>query len=153
MTARRVPFVAVLGAVALVFVLPGHAGKKPTYRLVAAIAGVPQKITPDRSYTYTITLRNTGLRAFKTVTVAYYDGDHVTKSSLAFKRFGHAGVGKGPGVTWTLTNLRPGATRQITIVVVYSWSTAILGHIEPNELVARAPGTPVVVDIRKVARY
>jgi hypothetical protein len=153
MTKGRVLAVVFAGVIALLVAAPLNAERtwKPTYRLVASITGVPDKIVPNHSYTYTITIKNTGLRPFPKVAIEFRNGDRVKSSSLRF--FRRHGSREGSSVNWVVTDVRPGATRSFTISVVYNARSARPGRYEPNEVVARVPGTPLEVRIRKPSWY
>jgi len=110
---------------------------KPKYRLSAHLYGTPSTITLNQPYKYTITIKNTGRSKLKKVNVWYSNGFTVTGSSLKFKRLPRPDATVDwYYVKWTLTNLRAGATKRITIAVVYKIDRGGEGF----EL--RAQGTP-----------
>jgi hypothetical protein len=151
MITRRLFAATVLGAFALLFIVPTGAGvvdKKPTYRLVASISGVPGRITPRHRYTYTITIRNTGVRMLRKVVIEYSNGGRIRSSTRQFRRLRGR---SGPKTVWKVARVRPGATRRIEIGVVYRAGRR--GRVKQNAIIARVPGTSVRVKIRKPARY
>lgn len=138
-------FAAVLSSLILAsgVVSPGYSSTvtaakiKPKYRLSAHLYGTPSTITLNQPYSYTITIKNTGRLKLKKVSVWFANGFTVTGSSLTFKRLPRPNATVDwYYVKWTLTNLRAGATKRITIAVVYK-----IDHTgEGFEL--RAQGTP-----------
>jgi hypothetical protein len=113
---------------------------KLIYKLSASIAGVPSKITLNKKYTYTISIKNTGNRVLNTVTVRYWNGTFVPNSArlpAGFKRMATPG-GEAQEIRGTLTNVRAGTTRKITLPVVY---TATHGKYDVvNVIVTGSPG-------------
>jgi archaellum component FlaG (FlaF/FlaG flagellin family) len=132
---------AVLGALALLLAMAssGATAKiKPKYRLKVSISGNPSTITLDREYTYTITVKNTGRLKLKKVTVWYSNGYNVTGSSLKFTRLPRPDATvPAYEIRWTLTNLRAGATKRITVQTIYKSDANGAEGFE-----VRAKGTP-----------
>jgi archaellum component FlaG (FlaF/FlaG flagellin family) len=131
---------AVIGLLTLSIAVPSYSATtklKPKYRLHVSISGTPSTITLNKPYTYTITVKNTGKKALSKVNVWYANGHYVTGSSLKFARLPRPnGAVPWYEVRWILTNLRAGATKRITVKVVYKDNNGMEG------IAVRAKGTP-----------
>lgn len=91
------------------------------YCLNASISNVTHEIKLGKTYTYKVTVRNTGTKPIKRMKVLAWDSRFITGSSLRFRRRPPDRASDDlPMLRWDLTELQPGKTKQFEIRVKYS---------------------------------
>jgi hypothetical protein len=128
----------------------------PAYRLKVTITGIPKKIVLYHKYTYTISITNTGKKAFTKIIMEYWNARFVTGTSPKYNRAYKPDMTGGPSsIAWlNIANVKAGTTRTFKVYVTYNDPSQVVPY-GGDQVRARVIGwnTPVIVDLQKGAHY